>query len=151
MTRSLFDLLRDNSEQGAPKLEELTSELLKQGYLPQASRVGERGRAGLEELKKGVERAAENVLGDDADELRLAERQLDDLARQLQNEMSDAQGRGSTNGTSGANAGERPGGQRGSAQAANTQPENGDANAQAPASQPNRSSEQARGQRGNAP
>jgi hypothetical protein len=101
MTRSLFELLRDNSEQGAVKLEEITSEMLRLGYLPQAGRVGERARAGIEELKKGVERAAESVLGDDTEDLRLAQRQLDDLASQLQREIADSQGSASpTNSTS---------------------------------------------------
>lgn len=93
MTRSLFDLLRDNSEQGAVKLEEITSEMLRLGFLPQAGRVGERARSGIEGLKKGVERAAESVLGDDTEALRLAERQLDDLANQLQREIAAGQGR----------------------------------------------------------
>jgi len=98
MTRSLFELLRDNSEQGGPKMEEVTSELLRLGYLPQAARLGERARTGIEDLKKGVERAAESVLGDDTEDLRLAQRQLDDLARQLHNEIAENNGAGSTNG-----------------------------------------------------
>jgi hypothetical protein len=100
MTRSLFDLLRDDSEQGAVKLEEITSEMLRLGFLPQAGRVGERARTGIEDLKKGVERAAESVLGDDAEDLRLAQKQLDDLSKQLQSEISENQGGDrQTNGT----------------------------------------------------
>jgi hypothetical protein len=92
MTRSLFDMLRDNSTQGAAKLEDITSEMLRLGYLPQASRLGERVRPGIENLKKGVERAAESVLGDDTESLRLAQRQLDDLAGQLGREIAEGQG-----------------------------------------------------------
>jgi hypothetical protein len=114
MTRSLFDLLRDNSEQGAVKLEEITSEMLRLGYLPQATRIGERARSGIDELKRGVERAAESVLGDDTEDLRLAQRQLDSLANQLQREIADNQGgtsatnrasRGSGSGTNQMSAG----------------------------------------------
>jgi hypothetical protein len=98
MTRSLFDLLRNDSEQGAAKLEEITSEMLRLGFLPQAGRMGERARSGIENLKKGVERAAESVLGDDTEELRLAQRQLDDLASQLGREIAEGQGKqGQTN------------------------------------------------------
>ena len=93
MTRSLLDLLRDDSEQNGPKLEELTSELLRQGFLPQAGSVGERARSGLDNLKKGVERAAESVLGDDTESLRLANRELDDLSNQLAREIAEGQGR----------------------------------------------------------
>ncbi len=98
MTRGLYDLLRDNSEQGASKLEELTSEMLRLGFLPQANRLGERARTGIESLKKGVEHAAESVLGDDTESLRLAERQLDQLANQLGSEIAEGQGEsGQTN------------------------------------------------------
>jgi hypothetical protein len=92
MTRSLFDLMRDNSEQGAAKLEELTSEMLRLGFLPQAGRLGERANSGIETLKKGVEHAAQNVLGDDTESLRLAQRQLDQLANQLGREIAEGQG-----------------------------------------------------------
>jgi hypothetical protein len=116
MTRSLYDLLKDDSEQGGVKLEEITSEMLRLGYVPQAGRVGERARTGIEELKKGVERAAESVLGDDAEELRLAQKQLDDLAKQLQNEINEGQGSTSqTNGMgseSGSNSAKRAAGNR---------------------------------------
>jgi hypothetical protein len=102
MTRGLYDLLRDNSEQGASKLEELTSEMLRLGFLPQANRLGERARTGIESLKKGVEHAAESVLGDDTESLRLAERQLDQLANQLGSEIAEAQGQSAqTNGQAG--------------------------------------------------
>jgi hypothetical protein len=101
MTRGLYDLLRDNSEQGATKLEELTSEMLRLGFLPQANRLGERARTGIESLKKGVEHAAESVLGDDTESLRLAERQLDQLANELGSEIAEAQGQSAqTNGQS---------------------------------------------------
>ena len=98
MTRGIYDLLRDNSEQGASKLEELTSEMLRLGFLPQANRLGERARTGIESLKKGVEHAAESVLGDDTESLRLAERQLNQLANQLGSEIAEGQGQsGQTN------------------------------------------------------
>lgn len=102
MTRSLYELLKDDSEQGAVKLEEITSEMLRLGYAPQAGHVGERARTGINDLKKGVEKAAESVLGDDAEELRLAQKQLEDLAKQLQNEIN--QGQGGESQTNGAAA-----------------------------------------------
>lgn len=92
MTKSLFELLQNNSDQGASKMEDIASELLRQGYLPQAGRLGERARTGIEDLRKGVERAAQSVLGDDAEDLKLAQRQLDDLARQLNNEIAENTG-----------------------------------------------------------
>jgi len=103
MTRSLFDMLKGNSEQGGQKLEELTSEMLRLGYPSQAGQIGEKARTGIDNLRKGVERAAESVLGDDTEDLRLAQKQLDDLAGQLQREIADNQG-SQTNGASQAGA-----------------------------------------------
>jgi hypothetical protein len=113
MTRSLFELLRNNSEQGASKLEEITSEMLRLGYQEQAGRIGEKAQPSIDNLKKGIERAAESVIGDDTEALRMAERQLDDVSKQLQNEINRGQAAaGQTNGTSGTDGrqqGERAG------------------------------------------
>jgi len=51
----------------APKSLELTAEMLRQGYLPQASRRNSAPARAIDDLKRGVERAAESVLGDDTE------------------------------------------------------------------------------------
>ncbi|HWX19965.1 MAG TPA: hypothetical protein VN578_08680 [Candidatus Binatia bacterium] len=96
MTRTLLDKFKDTSEQDGAKLLELTSEMLRQDFLPQANETGQRSRSGLEQLKRGVERAAESVLGDDTEALRLAQQELDQLTSQLQLEMSQAEGTNSS-------------------------------------------------------
>ncbi len=89
-----------SSAEGGKSLE-LVSELLADGLLPQAGAAERRARAGIEELQRGVERAAESVLGDDAEALRLARQELDDVTDQLRREMA------------GAGEGQRQGGQPG--------------------------------------
>ncbi|HEV8495119.1 MAG TPA: hypothetical protein VGR76_22760 [Candidatus Angelobacter sp.] len=110
MTRSLFELLRNNSEQSASKLEEITSEMLRLGYQQQAGRIGERAQPGIENLKKGIEHAAQSVIGDDTEALRMAERQLKDVSTQLQKEINRGlQAAGQTNSAAAGADGVRPG------------------------------------------
>jgi hypothetical protein len=97
LTRDLYDRLKQTAERSGAKALDLTAEMLRQGYLPQASRAEERARSGINELKRGVERAAERVLGDDSEALRLARRELDQLTGQVEREIAQAEGR-QTNG-----------------------------------------------------
>jgi hypothetical protein len=98
MTRGLYEKLNEASEPDAAKLMEATSEMLRQDFLPQARGIGQRAQANINELKRGVERAAESVLGDDTEALRLAQQELDQLTDQLRREIAQAEGRkGNTN------------------------------------------------------
>ncbi len=98
LTRSLNERLKETAERDGAKALEATSEMLRQGLLPQAGQAEERARASIGNVRRGVERAAERVLGDDAEALRLAQRQLDQLTDQLEREMAQAQRGGNTNG-----------------------------------------------------
>src|SRR5438093_13487274 len=77
---------------------ELTSEMLRQGLLPQARQAGDRAASAVSDLKRGIERAAEKVLGDDTEALRLAQQQLDKLTQQIEREIAQGQRSGTTNG-----------------------------------------------------
>ncbi|MBI5383478.1 MAG: hypothetical protein HZA90_02185 [Verrucomicrobia bacterium] len=98
LSRSLYERLKETAERENAKALETTSEMLRQGMLPQAGQAEERARSSIGNLRRGVERAAERVLGDDAETLRLAQRQLDELTGQLEREMAQAQRAGNTNG-----------------------------------------------------
>ncbi len=96
LSRTVLERLQQGaaSTEGGKSLE-LVSELLADGLIPQAGAAGRRARSGIEELQRGVERAAESVLGDDAEALRLARQELDDVTEQLRREMAEAtRGRG---------------------------------------------------------
>lgn len=97
MTRNLADQLQQAQDRDAGgRAIDITKEILREGFTPQASQANQRARAELDELKKGVERAAESVLGDEAEQLRMAQSELDTLSDQLRREMDQA-----TNGLNG--------------------------------------------------
>ncbi len=92
LTRSFNERLKQAAErEGTGKALELTSDLLQQGLLPQAGQASRRAAAGIDELKKGVERAVENVLGDDGEALKLARSELEQVTEQLTRELAQGQ------------------------------------------------------------
>ncbi len=121
MTRDLYDRMQKTAErEGGGKALDVTRDMLREGYLPQARQAGQRARGEIDELKRGVERAAESVLGDDAEQLKLARSELDQLADQLQREIAQAGGQPGDQQQAGEQAGQQPG-QRDSRQAGNQQ------------------------------
>ena len=94
LTPSLYERLKATSENDASKLMDLTTEMVRQDFAPQARQTADRARTGIESLKLGVEGAAESVLGDDTEALRLAQQQLDETMDQLEKEMAQAGGSG---------------------------------------------------------
>ncbi len=91
MSSGLYDVLKDASNQDGPKLLELTSELLRQNFRGPAAETAQRAQGTIEQLKKGIQRAAESILGDDFESLRLAREELEQLTQQLAREMAQAQ------------------------------------------------------------
>jgi hypothetical protein len=91
LSRSVLERLQQgaSSPEGGKSLG-LVNELLEDGMLPQAAEAERRARAGIEELVRGVERAAESEIGDDAEALRLAQQELDDVTDQLRRERAGA-------------------------------------------------------------
>ena len=119
MTRELYDRIQKTSErEGGGKALDMTRDMLREGFLPQARQAGQRARGEIDDLKRGVERAAESVLGDDVEQLKLARSELDQLAEQLQREI--AQSGGTQKGQDGSKP-DQPG-QRDGRQAGNASP-----------------------------
>ncbi len=91
MTRDMMDRLQQTGDrEGGGKAFDVTQDLLREGHLPQAQQAGQNVRKGIDELRRGVERAAESVLGDDAEQLKLAQSELDALTEQLRRESAQA-------------------------------------------------------------
>jgi hypothetical protein len=93
----LYERMNKLAKQDGPKSVELASEMLEQGLLPQARQAGNRAQSAVNDLRRGIERAAEKVLGDDTEALRIAQQQLDRLTGQLQREMTQSQTNATTN------------------------------------------------------
>lgn len=105
LTREFNDRLQAMAEGDGARAVDLTAELLRRGLEPQARDAAQRARAGVETLRSGVERAADSVLGDDTEALRLAEASLEELAAAVEREL--AASAGATNAP--ATGGGRPG------------------------------------------
>lgn len=103
MTRSLMEKLREEGKSDAAKLLDTSAEMAKMDLLPQARDAGSRAQSAFNELRSGVEKAADNVLGDDTEALRMAEAAVDSLAKQLESEIM-REG-GGTNASLGASSG----------------------------------------------
>jgi hypothetical protein len=129
LRQSVYDRLRESRRTGQQAVE-VSADLLREGLSAEASNLEQRARRSINDLKSGVERAAESVLGDDTEALRIARNELDELSRQLERELAQAQRSANTNRTGGAqaNAGQRGEQQRGGNQG--EQAEQQQANAQ---------------------
>ena len=90
LARQLYDALRENSQAGTADTLRKAGELARRGYGSQARQFEGKARNEVENLKKGVERAAESVLGDEAGALRQARAELESLREQLDREIASA-------------------------------------------------------------
>ena len=90
LSKQLYDTLRRADAMRNEELIDQASQLAQFGLLPQAGGVERVLSANIAELAGGVERAADSVLGSEADALRFAGKELDDLMRQLEREMASA-------------------------------------------------------------
>lgn len=111
MTRGLYEMLEKASADGTTKSLEVASELAKNGMTAPASGVEQRARAGIEEMRKGVERAAEGVLGDETEAMKQAAKTLDNLVRQLERELARGEAKDGEKGGE-PQAGQQPGDQK---------------------------------------
>ena len=88
LSKQLYDTLRQSNQDELNKSLDFSSELAQRGFLSQAGQFEQRARRNIDELKRGVEKAAESVLGNDVDALRLAARELETLSQQLEKEIT---------------------------------------------------------------
>lgn len=88
LAKQLYDTVRKADQEKTDNLLEMTGELFKRGFAPQSKEYGEKARVALDQVKQGVERAAESVLGDEVEAMRYAERQLKSLSEQLDKEIT---------------------------------------------------------------
>jgi hypothetical protein len=94
LSKQLYDTYRRTDQAKANQALDMAGELLRRGFVPQATEAEKPARPVLNQLKQGVERAAESVLGDESEALRLARNELDDLTRQIEDEMAQANRQG---------------------------------------------------------
>ena len=90
LAKQLYENLRRADQRHTDNLLEMGAQLVDRGFLPQASEVERTTHTNITELTEGVTRAADSVLGSQADALRYAQKELDDLSRQLAREAGGA-------------------------------------------------------------
>lgn len=87
LSQKLYDTLRRANSRRTDNLLEMGAQLAQRGFLPQTSEMESTARTNINELRQGVESAAESVLGNETESLRYAQKELDDLTRQVEREI----------------------------------------------------------------
>jgi hypothetical protein len=98
LSKKLYDTVREAGTSNVDKSLDAAGQLLRRNFLRQAQEVERPAGKGIEQMRKGVEEAAQSVLGNEAEALRAAQRQLDELIRQVNEEAQRAGGAGSRQG-----------------------------------------------------
>jgi hypothetical protein len=106
LSQKLYDTLRRADQAHTDNLLEMGTQLADRGFLPQAGQAESFARTNINELRRGVEVAAESVLGSEADALRYAQKELDDLTHQVEREMAGAGTNAAARGAGGNDGGE---------------------------------------------
>ena len=84
--RKLYDLLRKQSGSNFDERYDYGSDMLRQGFVDDAREMQDGLSEELNELSKGIAKAAETILGDETTTLRYSQRELDRLSEQLAEE-----------------------------------------------------------------
>lgn len=84
----LYDAARKVRQQELDATLNTARRMLEYGFLEDAKREEAQARQGISELREGIERAADSVLGDETEALRRAREALEELSNQLAGELS---------------------------------------------------------------
>jgi hypothetical protein len=91
LSQQLYDTLRRESQLHTDNILDAEQQLVDHGLMSQAGEAERVAHTNINELRQHIERAAESVLGNEADSLRFAEKQLNDLAGRLEHELASAE------------------------------------------------------------
>lgn len=92
LSRRLYDTVREARETKAQEALEATEILVGRGLWNQGQQAEQVARKGIDELAKGIEKAADAVLGSQAESLQRAQDEIEDLANQLSSEIAEKTG-----------------------------------------------------------
>lgn len=92
LAQRLYDTFRKTEQQQTDRKLETTKQLLQRNLTPQAQQMAEQTKTDISQLREGIDQAAEAVLGNEVDSLRLALDQLQQLSRQVDQEVATAIG-----------------------------------------------------------
>ena len=103
LAKGLYDAVRQANEQKIPEALKVTQQLVDAGFPGEALKPARIAGKGIEQLRQGIEHAAESVLGDETAALRRAQGELDDLANQVNREIARNQPKANPQGRDGEN------------------------------------------------
>jgi hypothetical protein len=112
LSNKLYDTLRELKDSKPEEALEATEFLAGRGMWSQSQEAEQAARKGIEQLQKGIENAADSVLGSEAESLRRAQRQLEDATQKLAAEVKSATGEAADSETENRRPG-KSGGERG--------------------------------------
>jgi hypothetical protein len=92
LTRPVLDLLHSPEATDLGQSLHLNERFLRDGHLTAAQHLEPRIRNNLQQLSRAIDQAAQSIVGDDTQALRLARAELDELLSDLEREISQAQG-----------------------------------------------------------
>jgi hypothetical protein len=102
LSQQLYDAIRHESQAHTDNILDAEQQLVDHGLMSQAGEAEHVAHTNINELRQNVERAAESVLGSEADSLRFAEKQLDELTSRLERELAGAETNSNFDGAQGA-------------------------------------------------
>jgi hypothetical protein len=88
LSERLYEAARNAQDQNVDRALDAATRSLRQGLQDDARQLERAASKGIEKLREGVEKAAEAVLGDENEALRRAREELQDLSRELNQEIS---------------------------------------------------------------
>jgi hypothetical protein len=98
LSQQLYDAIRRESQLHTDNILDAEQQLVEHGLMSQAGEAEHVAHTNINELRQHIERAAESVLGNEADSLRFAEKQLDELTSRLEHDMAGAETNSNYNG-----------------------------------------------------
>lgn len=124
LAQELYNTVRGAAEEKVGDAIDLARRLSAAGGTADAAEASRKAGQGTERLRKGVEKAAEGVLGGQTEALKRAQRELEELAGQVNREVAQATGQPQPGQRPGDKPGERPDqkGQPGQGQPGERQP-----------------------------
>jgi len=90
LSRQLYETIRKTRKHKPSEALDLTSQLLRRGFKQEAQETQELASQGIDELKKGIDQAAQSILGNELDSLKRAKNELSDLKKSVEQELAQA-------------------------------------------------------------
>jgi hypothetical protein len=147
LSRKLYDTLRGMRSFNAEEALEQSARLTRYGMLPDARQFEQQAAKSIDALRAGVEAAAESILGSEAEALKLAQTELQQLTEAIRQELAANTPEGET--TPGTRDGKRENSQQANAQPSRNQnSQNQDQQGTKPGEKDGEPSRQRQGQQG---